>query len=184
MFCCALLLVLVPKVAAAQQLTLCEYLRKVGRSDPYCPDLRKTARVTTESSRLAKIISILEEREARGNAVEFSKSRWNLCKTKEYKDCREDKSSCASGYSCLSSEDDDRCCVTTTANVLLPSNPTSCPPPKDMGYTCTFGGRKSLTNWCRKDSDCAASAVHLCCDSGCGFNVCLPSTGHVIDNGA
>ncbi|KAK5982339.1 WAP domain-containing protein, partial [Trichostrongylus colubriformis] len=140
---------------------------------------------TTEGSRLAKMISVLEEREARRKAVTFSrKSRWALCETQKYRvDCREDQLSCESGYSCLSPSDDGRCCISPTADVLLPSNPTSCPSTTEMGYTCTYGSKRKGTNWCRTNEDCVAGAVHLCCDTGCGFNVCLPSTGHVLDNG-
>ncbi|KAK6038926.1 hypothetical protein COOONC_23569 [Cooperia oncophora] len=52
-----------------------------------------------------------------------------------------------------------------------------------MGFTCGYGRKRTVTNWCRRNSDCAAGSVQLCCDTGCGYNVCLPPTGHVIDNG-
>ncbi|VDO21798.1 unnamed protein product [Haemonchus placei] len=140
-----------------------------GQSHYFLKEWRiETAEVpaTTEESRLAKMISILEEREARRKAVTFRRSRWALCKTKVYEDCREDKVSCESGYSCLSADDDGRCCISMTANVLLPSNPTACPSPPEMGYTCSYGGKRTVTSWCRSNSDCMAGSVHLCCDTG------------------
>ncbi|KAK6017854.1 hypothetical protein OSTOST_16616, partial [Ostertagia ostertagi] len=125
------------------------------------------------------MIAILEEREAQRKAISFRTSKWALCKTKEYKvlgqqDCREDKSSCESGYSCLSEDDDGRCCISTTANVLLPSNPSACPSPGAMGYTCSYGNKRAVTNWCQSDSDCSAGSVHLCCDTALKFCIEFP----------
>ncbi|CAJ0590219.1 unnamed protein product [Cylicocyclus nassatus] len=188
---------------AMQRLTLCEYFRLLGRTNLNCAaprlsgqsmELHSFRTVTTSTipsstteSKLAKMIAIIEERLEKKTAPDKKpapRSRWLLCETQEYRDCKADKESCLSGYSCRSlSTASGRCCVSSTAKVKLPKIPIKCPPPEELGYTCTFGSKRVPTSWCLSDSDCSGAPVRLCCSTGCGFNACIPPSGHVIDIG-
>ncbi|KAL6742749.1 hypothetical protein Aduo_015867 [Ancylostoma duodenale] len=159
-------------------MSLCDYMRRLGRASPGCVEPSATA--TTEGSRLAKMIAILEEKETKSGG---RTNQYILCATQEYRDCRDDKESCLSGYSCRSPISRERCCVSSTARVMLSRTPTKCPPKEEMGYTCTFGSKRIPTSWCTAKADCTGSPVQLCCDTGCGFKACLSSTSHVLDTG-
>uniref|UniRef100_A0A914HJ95 WAP domain-containing protein n=1 Tax=Globodera rostochiensis TaxID=31243 RepID=A0A914HJ95_GLORO len=71
---------------------------------------------------------------------------------------------CASGALCRSRISDARCCRRHAD--------AQCPSTDQLGYSCL---QKNPVNWCNLNADCAANAFrsHICCPSGCGYNVCL-----------
>uniref|UniRef100_A0A183BZI6 WAP domain-containing protein n=1 Tax=Globodera pallida TaxID=36090 RepID=A0A183BZI6_GLOPA len=71
---------------------------------------------------------------------------------------------CASGALCRSRISDARCCRRHAD--------AQCPSTDQLGHSCL---QKNPVNWCNLNDDCAANAFrsHICCPTGCGYNVCL-----------
>ncbi|CAI4223009.1 unnamed protein product [Auanema sp. JU1783] len=171
-----------------QALKVCDYLKMIGRTSSDC-SLENDSDNSTLSP-LASIISSIEKDENRRqlslNKIQQRPERFfnfEVCMGPEYNDCRFEKM-CSSKYSCLKSGTGTRCCLKPSTNHIQPKQVYKCPSTIEMGYVCLPWRLKlKTTSWCYTNNDCAKTSPQLCCDTGCGFNVCLQMNGLIVDNG-
>ncbi|CAD6191686.1 unnamed protein product [Caenorhabditis auriculariae] len=177
------LILLLFTLSKSKEIKLCEYLNAIGKATPECASDEVTVQRTSEDvenvtrkeelpSPLAKIISNIEKRE-KTKGMHALRHRPSCNSASSFKECQIDRT-CASGYSCLQSMGSkDRCCMTRSSSAKPPSILESgqCPTVSKMGYVCSIN--RAPIDWCKRDDDCGKNSMLKCCETGCGFKVCV-----------
>ncbi|CAI2353176.1 unnamed protein product [Caenorhabditis sp. 36 PRJEB53466] len=142
---------------------------------------------STTLSPLAKIIANIEKRNEKLQlAKKFKKPILPICSTTlddGYKQCRRDVA-CASGYSC-ENKSKLRCCMETNHAPTTERKTEefkTCPSQQQLAYFCQSSKARKVMKACKSDGDCVFTNVQKCCDSGCGFSVCVVATGNFTKN--